>query len=74
MPFDLDYYDALRVQLRKCERCSHVNEMCGNVASGEETLHDLDMRLRKFCRLYVSKANQKDESRKKRLSLFPARV
>ena len=48
----LEYYDALREQLKRCERCPHVNELCGNVAHGEATLDDLRARLRAHCRAY----------------------
>ena len=67
----LEYYDALRAQLRRCERCAHVNELCGDVAHGEETLDDLHARLRAHCRAYADTDRGKGFARpRRRMSSF----
>ena len=69
----MEYYDALREQLKKCERCAHVNEMCGNITRGEESLESLELRLRAFCRAYREQEPGDRSSALRRLLPFTAR-
>lgn len=73
VPAAMEYYTVLREQLKKCERCAHVNEMCGNITRGEETLKDLEMRLRAFCRTWREQEPGDRSGGLRRLLPFTAR-